>query len=89
MRNKMLVGAVCAAALAFPPVANAQDGAGPSNWANAGGTDPARDLVGLGIRIFDRGQAYGPGLPAYPSSNYSSLARYDSRVSVGTTPKKK
>ena len=89
MRNKMLVGAICAAALAFPPVANAQDGAGPSNWANAGGTDPARDLVGLGVRIFDRGQAYGPGLPAYPSSNYSSLARYGSQVPVGATPKKK
>jgi hypothetical protein len=89
MRNKMLVGAICAAALAFPAVANAQDGAGPTNWANAGGTDPARDLVGLGVRIFDRGQAYGPGLPAYPYPNYSSLARYDSRVSAGTSPKKK
>jgi hypothetical protein len=89
MRNKLLVGALFAATLAFPLVANAQDGAGPTNWANAGGTDPARDLVGLGVRIFDRGQAYGPGLPAYPSSNYSSLARYDSRLAPGTPPKKK
>jgi hypothetical protein len=45
-------------------------------------------LVGLGIRIFDRGQAHGPGLPANSSSNYSSLARYDLRVPVGATPKK-
>jgi hypothetical protein len=61
MRNKLLVGAVFATALAFPLAANAQDsGAGPTNWANAGGTDPARDLVGLGVRIFDRGQPYGP-----------------------------
>ena len=76
MRNKMLIGAVCAAALSFPLVANAQDGAGPTNWANAGGTDPARDLVGLGVRIFNRGQAYGLSL-----FKCSSLARYDSQVS--------
>jgi hypothetical protein len=73
MRNELLVGAVFAAALALPLVANGQDRAGPTNW----------------VRIFDRSQAYGPGLPAYPSSNYSSLARYDLRVSLGATPKKK
>ena len=87
--NKLLASAVFAAVLALPLVANAQDGAGPTNWANAGGTDPARDLVGLGVRIFDRGHSYGPGPSTYPSSTYSSLARYDPRASVGVTRKAK
>jgi hypothetical protein len=89
MRNKMLASAVFAAALALPLVAHAQDGAGPTNWANAGGTDPARNLVGFGIRIFNHGQAYGPNSATYPSSHYSSLALYESRTPVATKRKKK
>ena len=85
--NKLLATAVFAAVLALPLVANAQDGV--TSWANAGGTDPARDLVGLGIRIFDRGHSYGPGPSTYPSSTYSSLARYEPRASVGVTRKAK
>jgi hypothetical protein len=85
--NKLLASAVFAAVLALPLVANAQDGV--TSWANAGGTDPARDLVGLGVRIFDRGHSYGPGPSTYPSSTYSSLARYELRTSVGVTRKAK
>jgi hypothetical protein len=87
--NKMLASAVFAAALVLPLVANAQDGIGPTSWANAGGTDPARDLVGLGTRIFARGHSYGPGAPTYPSSAYSSLARYEPRTSAGVSRKAK
>ena len=85
--NKMLASAVFAVALVLPVVTNAQDGV--TGWANAGGTDPARNLVGLGIRIFNHGQAYGPGSATYPSSHYSSLARYEPRTSVGVTRKAK
>ena len=85
--NKLLASAVFAAVLALPLVANAQDGV--TGWANAGGTDPARDLVGLGTRIFDRGHSYGPGPATYPSSTYSSLARYEPRASLGVTRKGK
>jgi hypothetical protein len=87
--NKMLASAVFAAALVLPLVANAQDGIGATSWANAGGTDPARDLVGLGVRIFDRGHAYGPGSSSYPSSTSSSLALYKPRTSVGVSRKAK
>lgn len=85
--NKLLASAAFAAVLALPLVANAQDGV--TSWANAGGTDPARDLVGLGTRIFDRGHSYGPGPSTYPSSSYSSLARYEPRASLGVTRKAK
>jgi len=81
--NKMLASVVFATVLALPFVANAQDGV--TSWANAGGTDPARDLVGLGTRIFDRGHSYGPGPSTYPSSTYSSLARYEPRPSLRVT----
>jgi hypothetical protein len=83
--NKMLASALFATVLALPLVAHAQDGV--TGWANAGGTNPARDLVGLGTRIFDRGHSYGPGPSTYPSSAYSSLARYESRTSVAVTRK--
>ena len=89
MTNRMLAGVVFATALALPLAAQAQDGAGPSNWANAGGTDSVRDLVGLGVRIFDHGHAYGPNSASYPSSNYSSLALYEPRTAVSRTPKRK
>ena len=85
--NKMLASAVFAVALVLPLVANAQDGV--TGWANAGGTDPARDLVGLGVRIFNHGQAFGPSSATYPSSHYSSLARYEPRISAGVTRKAK
>jgi hypothetical protein len=83
MMNKVLASALFAAALAFPLVAHAQDGTGPTNWANAGGTDPARDLVGLGTRIFDRGHTYTAG-----STTYSSQARYEPQTVIGIKPKK-
>jgi len=89
MRTMTLAVAIFAAALALPFAAHAQDGAGASNWANTGGSDSTRDLVGLGTRIFDRGHAYGPGTPSYPSSNYSSLALYQPRPALGSVPKKK
>jgi hypothetical protein len=83
MKYGMLAGAVFAAALALPVLAHAQDGAGASNWANAGGSDPARDLIGLGVRVFAHGHAYGPG------SASSSMALYQPRAAVSRTPKKK
>jgi hypothetical protein len=70
--SRILACAVLSAALAFPLAANAQDGAGASNWANAGGTDPARDLVGLGTRVFDRGYLSSPPV-------YTSTGRYDAQ----------
>ena len=85
--NKILATAVFATVLALPFAANAQDGV--TGWANAGGTDPARDLVGLGTRIFDRGHSYGPGPSSYPSSTYSSLARYEPRASLRASRKAK
>jgi len=83
MTNKMLGGAVLAVALALPLVAHAQDGAGAASWANAGGTDPARDLVGLGTRIFDHGHVN------HAAGSYSSQALYEPRTAVVTRPKKK
>ena len=49
MTIRTLMLAIVIAALSFPLAAKAQDGIGPTNWANAGGSDPARDLVGLGV----------------------------------------
>jgi hypothetical protein len=84
MSSKFLASAFFLAVLTLPPAAHAQDGAGPASWGNAGGTDPARDLVGLGTRIFDRGHAYTAGL-----SSYSSQARYEPQTIVGMKPKRK
>jgi len=84
MRIKILASALLVATFVLPVTARAQDGAGPSNWANAGGTDPARDLVGLGVRVFDRGHSgYAAG------SAYSAQALYEPRTAVSRTPKKK
>jgi hypothetical protein len=83
MRTITMVAAVYAAVLAFPLTANAQDGTGPTNWANAGGTDPARDLVGLGTRVFNRGRIYSAGAPAV----YSWQPLYEARTPARTTAK--
>jgi hypothetical protein len=83
MRTITMVVAVSAAVLAFPLAAKAQDGTGPTNWANAGGTDPARDLVGLGTRVFNRGRIYSAGAPAV----YSWQALYQARTPARTSGK--
>ena len=62
--NKMLASAVFAVALVLPLVANAQDGV--TGWANAGGTDPARNLVGLGIRSLTTVRPMGRAPPPTP-----------------------
>lgn len=81
MTIRTLMLAIVIAALSFPLAAKAQDGIGPTNWANAGGSDPARDLVGLGVRVFDRGYFLKLGEPVYTFSPYSAQALDGPKVS--------